>query len=286
MPSPSMPLLIARNRFEEERGFGRFMKGNQQHVKLLVDSGAYSYWRHGVPMSVDNYMRWLDTFPYVGDDYIQLDVIGDINQTRRNLDIMLRKGFKPWPVFQRGAPEPWLTELAQLGPVVCIGCGIGTPGYQQYAAYWAKKAHELEVPVHLLGVSQLGIIRRYVPFSCDSSGKFADAGRFGRLDMLDQNYFYGQKIKPKHQKMIRQMGFDPDILKRKEAWRVKKGGELSCYSQFIQYAVLTRLVTKLQETIGTTLYGVLAEYQAPIYLKQWRTYHERRKGLLPNQQGI
>ena len=227
-------------------------------------------------MTVDNYMRWLETYPYVGQDYIQLDVIGDINQTRRNLDIMLRRGFTPWPVFQRGSPEHWLAELSQLGPVVAVGCGIGTPGYLQYAAYWAKKAQELEIPIHILGVSQLGILRSYKPFSCDSSGKFTDAGRYGRLDMLDKAYSYGDKLLPKHQQLIWSLGFDPGILRDRGAWRYNKKDQSRGYSQSIQFAVLARLVTKIRETIGTVFYGVMADYQAYIYLEQWERYHSRR----------
>lgn len=218
MNRPKLPVLIARNRFEEEKGFVAHMNRDGAEIDLLIDSGAYAYWRRGETMTVDNYMAWLDRFPHRGDDYIQLDVIGDVDQTRRNLDAMLKRGFKPWPVFQRGSPEAWLPELAKLGRVVAIGCGIGTPGFMQYAAFWAKRAHELGIPVHVLGISHLGIISKYRPYSCDSSGKFADAGRWGRLDMLDKVYRHGQPIAPKHKALIRSLGFDPGVLRDPTAW--------------------------------------------------------------------
>ena len=283
---PPLPLLFARNRFEEEAGVVKFMRAHQGEIKLLVDSGAYAYWKRNDSRTVENYMSWLDRCPFVGDDYIQLDVIGDVNQTRRNLDIMLQKGFRPWPVFQRGAPEHWLAELAQLGPVVAVGCGIGVKGYRQYAAYWAWEAARQEIPVHLLGVLDLGMIRRYAPFSCDSSGAFATAGRFGRLEIADRNYYHGDKISPRDQQLIRSLGFDPGVLRDPGAWKVAKRNKLSCYSQQVQYAVLSRLVTKVEGEFGTVLYGVVSDYQARIYLEQWRTYHERRARVVSNQQGV
>ena len=67
----------------------------QEGVRLLVDCGAFTAYKSGKEIRLDDYCRFLESLPFKPFGYFSLDVIGDPDKTTRNYQIMLERVFKP-----------------------------------------------------------------------------------------------------------------------------------------------------------------------------------------------
>lgn len=140
--------------------------------RVLLDSGAYTNFRSGRDVvTLDAYVAHLKEYGSAYWRYFALDKIADNATSKRNLDAMLRVGLRPIGVFQRGGTLSDLEELKRVSEVVAVGGIAGRLRSNADRRYLhqvvrAAKGH----PVHLLGCGSGAILRRYRPFSADSSG--------------------------------------------------------------------------------------------------------------------
>ena len=162
----------------------QFLEEIPKEWNVMLDSGAFTNFTSGKEaITVDDYAAFClehkDRFWRI----INLDKIGDPEQSHRNLMELHRRGVPALPVFQRGESASKLREMAKLGSPVCIG-GIsqhlGRAEEQAYIASVMKIARSMGIDVHLLGAGRRELIR-YRPFSADNSTWVA-SNRFGRLD--------------------------------------------------------------------------------------------------------
>lgn len=90
---------------------------------LFLDSGAFSAWMQGDPVSLDKYMAYIKANPRV-TQYANMDVIGDHRATAANQAYMEERGLRPIPVFHMAAPQPpyeLLDELCQRYEYIALG---------------------------------------------------------------------------------------------------------------------------------------------------------------------
>lgn len=224
-------------------------------ARFLLDSGAFTAWRLGKQITLDDYCRFLEGLPTRPWRYFALDEIGNPDGTRRNYELMLRRGFKPLPVYTRGAPIEDLEALYETTDVVGIG-GLVTK-HQHPAGYlkflWPKLKGR---PVHLLGYTPPEWLKIFRPYSCDSSSwlsgrqygatnLYLGNGRFKGLSRKDFAPLPSEAICQR----IRHYGFDPADFASDSAWYGKK-------SLFFQLSVTSWVAFALdvEKHLGTKLF--------------------------------
>lgn len=151
-------------------------------LRLFLDSGAFTAWKSGKPISLDDYCRFIETLPIKPWRYFALDVIGDPHGTIQNYQTMLDRGLTPVPIFTRGEDPSVLDEYYKTSDVVGIGGLVGT---QQNKGF-VKGLSEFIAgrKVHLLGFTNKAFVKVLRPYSCDSSSVNSSL-RFAHIDIFD-----------------------------------------------------------------------------------------------------
>ena len=155
--------------------------------KVYIDSGAFTDWKKGRDRPVQEYADWLMDLAVPYDRYLAKNVIGDHRQTLANLTWMAAQGYNPIPVWQPGMTASdvrYLYELAEQfdGEMVVAMGGDPGRGWQQEA----RRALDEDWPaalgytqmVHLLGLTDTRILKKWKPYSADASSWGAGL-RFG-----------------------------------------------------------------------------------------------------------
>jgi hypothetical protein len=156
---------------------------NLPKVRLLVDSGAFTAWKAGKIISVDDYCKFIEGLPFFPWRYFTLDVIGNAEKTLRNYQIMLNRGFKPIPIFTRGEHPSIIEEYYKTSDVVGIGGLVGTQGNKGFIKGIMKVIGDRKV--HWLGFNEANFIAHYRPFMCDSSS-WSSSFRYASAKVYDR----------------------------------------------------------------------------------------------------
>lgn len=193
-------------------------------LRFLLDSGAFTAWKTGKPIQLDDYCRFLDTLPIKPWRYFLLDVIGDPEATLRNYETMLRRGYTPVPIFTRGEDPSVLEDFYKTSDVVGIGGLVGTRGNKGFVRGIMKRIGARKV--HWLGFANLDFLRVYRPYMCDSTA-WANGERYGEIRL----YMGRGRFKPVNRQhcakkldsavlqRIRDLGVDPYSLASEQGWR-------------------------------------------------------------------
>jgi len=245
-------------------------------LDLFMDCGAVTAYAAGRELSVDNYCKFLEGLDKDGIRpwaYMALDRIGDPEQTRANHSTMMKRGFKPIPVWTRNDDPERLDELFTHSKIVAIG-GLATRSGSRIA--YMQKAMDLAAgrPVHLLGMSSVDGLKRLRPFSSDSSS-WESAARYGKLIVYDGMGKFrmldrASLLKRPDDSIIhrlRELGCDPFALKKDAAWR---GG--SSMTRAISAASWCALSRDLVKNVGTRLFLAAANQPAMMALVRAHVY--------------
>lgn len=152
------------------------LRENQTQIRFLLDSGAFTAWKAGKQINLDDYCRFIESLPFKPFGYFMLDVIGDPKATMKNYETMLKRGFKPIPIFTRGEHISVLDDYYKTSEVVGIGGLVGTSGNKGFVKGIMTKIGQRKC--HWLGFTQTNFIKYYRPYSCDSS-TWEFGGRYG-----------------------------------------------------------------------------------------------------------
>lgn len=148
-------------------------------LNVMIDSGAYSAWSRGAEIRIEDYAAALET--YQAEQYVNLDVYGDREQTDRNQEYLENRGLKPLPVYHAGEPITVLEKLARkyeylgLGGLIALRQRIG----HKVTAYIQKLTDEYpEIKFHGFGVGTLG--PEHMKFYSVDSTTWLSAARYNR----------------------------------------------------------------------------------------------------------
>lgn len=235
--------------------------------RLMVDSGAFSAWHSGDQIKLEEYAKFLRELPPEWEvDAIQLDVIGNPAATKTNFLRMQQMGCDVIPVFTRGAPledREWFYEHKDY---LCLGGIVKSPEYLAYVRHLMLTNEGRRM--HWLGYTTISDIKRYRPFSVDSSnftmterwGNLCYYNRGGQIRMLRRKAFV-ERPPDAFFDACRRTGWKPSELRDlgyKEAWvggmrppgtRGKRG--------FAAYVSVTHHIAHALDTerhIGTRVY--------------------------------
>jgi len=229
-------------------------------VNWLLDSGAFTAWKSGQPVKLDDYCAFLRDLPVTPWRYFALDVVGDGDATLRNYETMLERGFKPVPVFTRGERLEVLERYYATSDLVAIGGLVSKVNpCRPYIKYLHQ--HLRGRRCHLLGFSSMDWLKYLKPYSCDSSS-WESARRYGRVQVYmghGRMVDLGRSDIRKHlgdgdvAARVRMLGFDLAELMRPAAWN---GGE--SLSGQIATASWMWMAIDVEQRLGTKLFLALA----------------------------
>jgi hypothetical protein len=164
-------VLLSYFYFNTREKIEKFLSDIGYRPKILFDSGAYSSLNLGKDIALTSYIRFIKENSDLLDEYIQLDVIDNINITKAYLKIMQGEGLTPIPVFTYGACESYLQELVEQGHTRIALGGTVPINSKKTVAEWVKLYCWLypHVKFHLLGSSSLKILDHCDIESVDAS---------------------------------------------------------------------------------------------------------------------
>ena len=156
---------------------------------VLIDSGGFQL-QTGVQgsrtISLSGYCSWLHyalpKFPEI-HGYMALDILGDVNQSLKNLEYMVKDGLTPMPVWHPGEEDYVLDYYCSEFPYVAIG---GVAGRRAMGSALLRPIFERillnhpKTKFHFLGVGLRSgvILRAFRPYSTDFS-TWLTVSRFG-----------------------------------------------------------------------------------------------------------
>jgi hypothetical protein len=134
-------------------------------TKIMIDSGAFTNANPKTKekdiITLEKHIEVVNELAWLKDQatFIQLDVIGDIEQTRRNYHLEIAAGIPVYPVvscYGRSLSEIYkeIDYYMDFSDYIFVGGLVGTPEHLRFhiiKAIW--KRYEYSVRIHLLGVS-------------------------------------------------------------------------------------------------------------------------------------
>jgi len=207
-----------------------FIHKRQKDFRFLIDSGAFTAWKSGKPIQLDDYCRFIEGLPFEPFKYFTLDVIGDPEASFKNYQIMLDRGFTPIPIFTRGEDLSMVDEYYKTSDVLGIGGLVGTRKNKGFVKGIMQKIGKRKV--HWLGFTNKTFISYYKPYMCDCSS-WSYVMRWGYMLVYDMKggfkTIYRKDFKKKLSKeifdLISNLGVDPNDLRDDRAW--EKEGSLA-----------------------------------------------------------
>lgn len=195
----------------------------QNCIRFLLDSGAFTAWKSGKSIKLDDYCRFIDSLPFASWRYFMLDVIGDAKKTMHNYEVMVKRGFSPIPVFTRGEDPSVIDDFYKISDVVGVGGLVGTKDRKGFINGIMR--HIGSRRVHWLGFCSMPFIRHYRPYSCDSS-TWCAGEKFAEVPIYFDNYVcerihkskFHKKPHARHAREIAALGFNPSDFSKKSAW--------------------------------------------------------------------
>lgn len=251
------------------------------NIRLLVDSGAFTAWKAGKPIALDDYCRFIEKLPVQPWRYFTLDVIGDAAASMRNYETMLKRGFRPVPIFTRGEHPSVLEDYYKSSDVVGIGGLVGTLKAKGFVNGIMKRVGKRRV--HWLGFTSMDYLKFYRPYMCDSS-TWESGGRFGTIKLYMGSGRYETIHKERCQEplssdvadRIRSFGIEPTSLRNKDAWH----GGVSINRRLCAASALA-LSLDVQRNLGTLMFNAIAESTrgVPLFLEAFERQARSRPAL-------
>lgn len=243
--------------------------------RLIIDSGAFTAWNTGKPVSFDGYCAFLKTIP---KDWnfraVQMDVYGNAAGSYDNLRRMHDLGFKDvMPVFTRGETVARLEEFYSMTDYIMFG-GIAFGADNKSYIKWFNEQNRGR-KVHWLGFTNIDFIKAFRPESVDSSSAMSAAryatlsvyshgGRLKNLSKMD----FASKPKQAHVDSLTRVGFDLSQIKmlgNADAWRgncvansFSTGRGIASYMNVANHVF--RMV-QVERKLGTKIYQAVATRQ-------------------------
>jgi hypothetical protein len=273
-------LLIAYPYYDER--FAKALQGHDEDVRLLLDSGAYTAWRSGKPIDVDDYCRFIENLPVQPWRYFALDVVGDPAGTMRNFEVMVKRGFKPVPIFTRGEDISVVEDYYKHSDVVGIGGLVRTPRKKQFVNGVMKQIGKRRV--HWLGFTDTEYLRHYRPYMCDTNS-WDYGSQYGKtylyMGMGGAPFYQLWRLEMDKQppdavmERIRDLGFDPYLFRKSATWH---GGwsinRKLCVASYLEFSL------DVQRYLGTLMFNaVAAGDSAEQFIKAFirrRTSHDNK----------
>lgn len=168
----------------------------QPKINIIIDSGAFSAWRSGKPIKLDQYCDYLLANLDWITSYVALDVIipGDPERAAQesfdNFLYMRKRGLEPIPVFHVGEDISWLHRMLDQK---CEYIGLSASSLVSrnqvddwYSYAWSHIVNSDGLPVvkaHAFGEGRVESLKQFPWYSADSTSWIYTAQRTGTVDL-------------------------------------------------------------------------------------------------------
>lgn len=287
---PKLNILVAYNYLDSTTL--SVIKNNQEQIRFLLDSGAFTSWKMGKKVNLDEYIAFIKSMEPQPWRYFMLDVIGNPQETKQNLDMMLGQNLKPIPIFTRGENIEELERMYSVSDHVAIGGLVGTIKNTGFVKNIMEKIGNRKV--HWLGFTQPNFISAYRPYSCDSSS-WSGAVRYGGLKIYTRGgrFITVKRLdflsKPNIElvKIFEEYGEDISLFKNKKEWT--NSGKGNRLLERMTYKSWVRMMIDCEKNLGTYFFlACSCKWQVELMVwayNYWRNKYEnshdfeRRNGL-------
>lgn len=253
------------------------LKARESTTRFVLDSGAFTAWKAGKPIALDDYCRFIERLPIKPWRYFTLDVIGDPHASMANYEAMLKRGFNPVPIFTRGEDPSVLDDYYKTSDVVGIGGLVGTPNNRAFVNGIMR--HVGSRRVHWLGFTDVEFVKRYRPYMCDASSWEAGA-RFaavklymgGGKHITIKKADFQSRPDPKVIARLQALGINPYSLATNKSW----SGAYSV-NRTLCAASGVALSLDVERHTGTKMFlAVAVESGFDLVLQQYQQQTERK----------
>lgn len=220
--SNKLNVLISYAYFNDS--IAEILNKHKHKIRFLLDSGAFTAWKKGRVITIDEYCNFLRTIPIKPWRYFTLDVIGNPKETFENYKIMLDRGFNPIPVFTKGERQEMINTYYETSDIVGIGSLVGAKGNKKYVQWIMRYIGKRKV--HWLGFTNLNFMKKYHPYMCDSTSwntgqmygsLYIYHGNGKRFEMFKRSDLINRPSKEVIS-TIHKYGYNYKSLARKEHW--------------------------------------------------------------------
>lgn len=155
-------------------------------ANVMIDSGAFTIFnsKKKTKLNLDNYCLYLDKVADKVEKYVMLDVIKNEEQTKKNYETMLKRGFNPMFVFTEYDTDwDYMIDAVKNQKHLCVAGGVTNRGewiLKRYQDVYQKT----KAKIHALGFVQFNDIFRLPLHSVDSSS-WIMSQRYGALSYFD-----------------------------------------------------------------------------------------------------
>lgn len=249
------------------------LKNNSDKIRFLLDSGAFTAWKANKTISLDEYCNFIDSLPFKPWRYFTLDVIGNPKKSLENYNEMLKRGYKPIPIFTRGEDISMIDEYYKTSDVIGVGGLVGTKKNKGFVKAIMNKIGNRKV--HWLGFNKSEFIAHYRPYMCDSSSWSATM-RYAVVKIYDKNGIWHNSNKkdfinkPNKEiiKLIISFGINPSKLSKKNEW-INSGRGLNT-SEVLTYRSWTKYQLDVKDKLGINFFLACAsDWQIKLMLESY-----------------
>lgn len=166
------------------------IKSKKPKIKMMLDSGAFSAWKRGTTIDVNDYIAYIKKNQHLLYSYVNLDVIPGVpgrkatqaevesaaKASYKNLKLMHKAGLSPIPVFHYGEDFKWLQQLLDdEESYIGLGGLVGQPQPDQIAfldhvfTMLTDSMGQPLVKTHGFGVASFPLLKRYPWTTCDAT---------------------------------------------------------------------------------------------------------------------
>jgi len=155
---------------------------NDSIDKYFLDSGAYSAKTLNKDIDINRYIEYIKKYGDNFEVFASLDVIGNAEDSVKNLIYFENNDLHPLPTFHYGSHEKYLDYYADrydyigLGGMAGQGTGINqlTPWFQKiFSKYQEKKFHGF-------GITNISLLKMFPWHSVDST-TYLNGSRYGHI---------------------------------------------------------------------------------------------------------
>ncbi len=258
-----------------ERPAMEYIRDNP-NIRFLLDSGAFTAWKKGESIKLDDWCKYVSELPFKPWNYFTLDKVGDPKGTRENYEEILKRGFKPVPIFTRGEDLNELEKYYESADVVGIGGLVGTRGNRGFVKGIMDRVGKRKT--HWLGFTQNDFLFHYKPYSCDSSS-WSSAVRYGKLPLylgagkwrVTSRADYAKTPDQQLLNLFRRYEEDIFALSKKEEWHNNGSGktvfERMCYKAWTLFQL------EIERTLGIK-YFLCVGFNSVPYLRSLNNAHK------------
>jgi hypothetical protein len=193
-PRVLLPILVS---YAYERGWDfhaerEYAAAVGVDLAFMADSGAFTAWTSGQPVSLPDYVSWLRRWgPGMFTCAAPLDVIGDPAATRVNIARMrevLGGALNVLGVYHVGSPIEELYHQCATSPYMAIGGAVGLTRRKEAIRKQLRGVHsvarDLGTRLHGFGITVPQLVRT-LPWMSVDSAYWKSSQRTGRLHLFD-----------------------------------------------------------------------------------------------------